>query len=281
MKKRSRIITIIAICGITMLMLLISQYKNLNAQSDITDKSREKLAYQAKGKKMPGKKRGNLGKKNAGKKGSPRSKNPDANRDKESKGATGFYRAVIENNLFRPLGWRRPNRESQYTLIGTMIEPEGKIAKAFLMEQRSNQYYAVSVGEKVGNATVKKIASNQVTLYKAGEIVTIRAESNQFLSSSGREGGGPRSPNRENRADRNSENRGDKQLDSKEMKKRFQNASPEERKRMLEKFRKTQGNKKEVKGKAKKEKKKEKKEDKGRDDKGKGESKGKVEYRGK
>jgi len=48
------------------------------------------------------------------------------------------------------------------------------------------------------------------------------------------------------------------------MKKRFQNASPEERKRMLEKFRKTQGNKKEVKGKAKKEKKKEKKDDKGK-----------------
>jgi hypothetical protein len=73
MKKRSRIITIIAICGITMFMLLISQYKNLNAQSDITDKSREKLAYQAKGKK------------NAGKKGSPPSKNPETNRDKESK----------------------------------------------------------------------------------------------------------------------------------------------------------------------------------------------------
>ena len=280
-KKRSKTITISVLCGVAIFLLLISPNRNLNAESNV-EKTKEQFAYQAKGKKkMPGKKRGNLEKQNAGKDASSRGKNPDANRDKESKGNADFYRAVVENNLFRPLGWQKPNREPQYTLIGTMIEPEGKIAKAFVLEQRSNQYYTVAVGEKVGNATVKKIASNEVTLYKGGEMVTIRAESIQFLGGSDREGGRSRSSNGENRADRNPENRGDKQLNSKEMKKRFQNASPEERKRMLEKFRKTKGNKKQVKGKAKKAGKSKGDDGKGWEDKGKDDGKGKVEYRGK
>ena len=60
-----------------------------------------------------------------------------------------FYQPIVENNLFRPLGWRKPNRESEYTLIGTLIESNNQRAKAFLIERRSNQYYPVSVGEKV------------------------------------------------------------------------------------------------------------------------------------
>lgn len=144
MKNRSRIITIIAICGVTMFMLLISPYKNLNAQSDAVDKSGGKLAYQAKGKKKPG------GKQDVGKDASPRSKNPDVNRDED------FYRVIVENNLFRNLGWKKPNRKPQYTLIATLIESKGNISKAFVMEQRENQYYYVSVGEKWGTPLLER-----------------------------------------------------------------------------------------------------------------------------
>ena len=278
MKNRSRIITIIAICGVTMFMLLISPYKNLNAQSDAVDKSGGKLAYQAKGKKKPG------GKQNARKDGSPRSKNPDVNRDKDLKADEDFYRVIVENNLFRNLGWKKPNRKPQYTLIATLIESKGNIAKAFVMEQRENQYYYVSVGEKVGDAIVEKIRSNEVTLYQAGNMLTIRAESRQFLSGSDGKGGGHSPPNRENRPNRNSENRDGKQPNLKETKNRFQNASPEERKRMLEQYRKTQGSKKQSKNSAGKED-KGKVTDKGRDDKGevgdKGrDDKGEVEDKG-
>ena len=224
MKNRSKIIAVIAICGVAMLMLLISQYQNLNAQGDVTDKSREKLAYQAKGKKMPDQKRGNREKQNASKDASARSKNSDTNRDKESKGDADFYRVIVENNLFRPLGWQRPNREPQYTLIGTMIESGGKSAKAFMKEQRSDEYYSVSVGEKVGDATVEKIETNEVTLNRAGKMMTIRAHLIQFLSSSGGDGGASRPSNRENRPNGSSEKRGGEQLNSEQMKKRFQNA---------------------------------------------------------
>ena len=280
MKNRSRIITIIAICGVTMFMLLISPYKNLNAQSDAVDKSGGKLAYQAKGKKK------SSGKQDVGKDASPRSKNPDVNRDKDLKVDEDFYRVIVENNLFRNLGWRKPNRKPQYTLIATLIESKGNISKAFMMEQRENQYYYVSVGEKMGDAIVRKIQSNEVTLYRAGNTLTIHAESRQFLSSSDGKGGGYSPPNRENRPNRNSENRDGKQPNLrdgkqpnlKEMKNRFQNVSPEERKRMLEQYRKMQGSKEQSKGSAGKED-KGRVTDKRRDDKGEVGDKGRDDKR--
>ena len=243
MKKRSRIITVIAICGVAILLLLISQYRNLNAESDV-EKAKEQFVYQAKGKKMPRRNQGNSEKYNAGKDASAHSKNSDTNRDKESKGDADFYRVIVENNLFRPLGWQRPNREPQYALIATLIGSERGFAKAFIMERRSNQHYYVSVGEKVGNAVIKRIKSNEVVLYEVGKRMTIRAESSQFLSGSGGKGGEPPPSNRENRPDRNSDNRGDKQPNLNGMKNRFQNASPEEIQRMKEEFRRSQGNKK-------------------------------------
>ncbi len=59
-KKRSKTITVIVLCGVAILLLLISQNRNLNAESNV-EKTKEQFAYQAKGKKkMHGKKRGNL-----------------------------------------------------------------------------------------------------------------------------------------------------------------------------------------------------------------------------
>lgn len=231
MKNRAKIIAVIVLCGVTMLMLLIHPYKNLNAESNITDKSGAKIAYQSKGKKMLDAKRANREKQNAGKKSSVRGKTPDADRDKASKGDAGFYRAVVENNLFRPLGWQRPNREPQYTLIATLIESEGTAAKALMMERRSNQFYYVAVGEKVGQAIVKKIELNEVTLDKAGGTMTIRAESSQFLSSSGGEGSGSASADGDNRRNRNAgkrESRDGKQSGSDQKANRSPNRSRQE-----------------------------------------------------
>ncbi len=63
--------------------------------------------------------------------------------------------------------------------------------------------------------------------------MTIRAEPIQFLSGSDGKGGGPPSPNRENRPNPNPENRGGEQPNWNQMKNRFQNASREERIQML------------------------------------------------
>ena len=93
-----------------------------------------------------------------------------------------YYKVIVDNNLFRPLGWRPPNNKPRYTLIGTWISSNGVTAKALILEQRSNQTYYVSIGEKVGEATVEGIKSNQVSLDLSGDIKMIKSESIQFLS---------------------------------------------------------------------------------------------------
>lgn len=159
-----------------------------------------------------------------------------------------FYQPIVENNLFRPLGWRKPDDEPEFTLIGTLIESNNQRAKAFLKERRSNQYYPVSVGEKVGDAVVESIKPNEVSLGKDGKMVTLRADSNRFLDTSAISNkGGARSnqpseytsPEKEAQEE-NPESRGDRGWDENRMRKmaeRFRNASSEERKRMKEEFR--------------------------------------------
>ena len=251
MKTQSKITTVIVLCSAVIILLLISQYKSLNTHGDITGKSREMLVNPAKGKMTLNQKRANPEIQNAGKDASAHRKNPSVNQNKEPNGNADFYRVIVENNLFRPLGWQKPNSEPQYTLIATLIEPEGNMARAFLMDRKSNQSYYVAIGEKVGDAIVKDIKSNQVTLYKIGGTMTIRTEWSPFLSSSSTNGGRAPTLNRGNRSNQNSENRDSKQLNSMEMKRRFQNASSEERKRIMEQYRKTQENQKQEKVKAK------------------------------
>ena len=170
----------------------------------------------------------------------------DEDSKKPSSDNQNFYRVIVENNLFRALGWRKPKRESDYVLIGTLIEQNGKVAKAFVMEQRSSRYYSVSVGEKIGKSTVEKIEANQISLNSAGKTVTLKTDSVQFLSSSGGKGGGPKessqgaspSENKEKKQQAgNRNNRGGSRQDSSNLRDRFRNASPEERRRMIQGFR--------------------------------------------
>lgn len=160
-----------------------------------------------------------------------------------------FYQPIVENNLFRPLGWRKPNDESDFTLIGTLIESNNQRAKAFLIERRSNRYYPVSVGEKVGDAIVESIKPNEVSLTENGKTVTLRANSNRFLDTSAvsdkggaRFGQGSERAQAEKKApgEGESENRGNRGWDEERMRKiaeRFRNASAEDRERMREEFR--------------------------------------------
>ena len=172
----------------------------------------------------------------------------DEDNKKPSNDNQNFYRVIVENNLFRALGWRKPKREPDYVLIGTLIEQNGKVAKAFVMEQRSSRYYSVSVGEKIGKSTVEKIEANQISLNSAGKTVTLKTDSVQFLSSSGGKGGrrGPKessqgaSPSQNDKKKqqaRNRNNRGGNRQDSSNLRDRFRNASPEERRRMIQGFR--------------------------------------------
>jgi len=167
-----------------------------------------------------------------------------------------YYKVIVDNNLFRPLGWRPPNNKPRYTLIGTWISSNSMIAKALILEQRSNQTYYVSIGEKVGEATVESIKSDQVSLDLSGDIKMVKSESMQFLSGGeknrkrrGKDGeskskGKAREDGDEKRGSRNRGAAGGARgnwsgggsEDWRGAVERFRNASPEEQQKMREQF---------------------------------------------
>lgn len=160
-----------------------------------------------------------------------------------------YYRVVIENNLFRPLGWQRPDRNPDYALIATWIGTRGTVAKALVTERRSNQLYYVARGEKVGDAIIEKIEANQVSLKVSNDIVTLKTEGMQFLSDSSRsddkrgEGeesadGGERSRD-ERRGERAERRGGNRERDA--LREWLRTASPEERREKLEAIRRQRG----------------------------------------
>ncbi len=176
----------------------------------------------------------------------------------DSKGNQDFYKMIVDNNLFRPLGWRPPNREPEYAYIGTRT---GTLSEAYVSEQRSNQFYTVKVGDKVGDAVVKEIESKKITLDKNGEMITLRRENSPFLKSSGSR----RSPSRSESSNRDQNNNNDTSKSDKEatmknaredaekrmreemmkraaeMRRRFGNASREERMRMIGEYGRRRG----------------------------------------
>ena len=160
-----------------------------------------------------------------------------------------FYRVIIDNNLFRPLGWRKPNRDPEYALVATWIGTKGTVAKALVMERKSSELYYVARGEKIGDAIVENIAANQVSLKASDDIVTLKAESMQFLSGSGssREKSGEsgdavasgEDSEDERRAQRAGQRGANRERDA--LREWLRNASPEERRRKLEAIRRERG----------------------------------------
>ncbi len=105
-----------------------------------------------------------------------------------------FYQTIIDNNIFRPLNWEPPQRESAYTLLGTAIV-DGSNATAYIQERKSDRFYAVSVGQQVGAMTVKSIIPKRVTLTQNGESLTLAMSNSQFLNSRGSRSMPPRREN--------------------------------------------------------------------------------------
>ena len=173
-----------------------------------------------------------------------------------------FYKTIIDHNLFRPLGWTPPKNEPSYSLIGTAVDSNGVISQATLLEKRSNRYHFVTIGTKVGDMTVRDIQAKKVTFDKAGETVTLKTGGLQLLTVK-RERGGDRERGEggsERAGNNNSErNRGNQagaerreqaeqqeranaeQNRRREIMERMRNASPEERRRMIERFRGDRG----------------------------------------
>ncbi len=175
-----------------------------------------------------------------------------------------FYRTIIDNNLFRPLGWTPPNNEPSYSLEGTAVNQDGVISQATLLERRSNRYHFVTIGTELDGMTVKDIQAKQIILDKEGETVTLKTGEFRTLSTKrGNEGGrgggrgegasetarnnntGQNRANQANAEQRRQTERGGQdaaqQVRRREMMERMRNASPEERREMIQQFRRRGG----------------------------------------
>ena len=102
--------------------------------------------------------------------------------EKVSHDLDDFYRVIIENNIFRPLNYKPPSRQSDLTLIGTIIATDKSTATAYITERKTERSYSVKEGEKIDDAIVKTIQPKQVTLDKGGKIVSLTLSSTPFFS---------------------------------------------------------------------------------------------------
>jgi hypothetical protein len=127
-----------------------------------------------------------------------RSSGGDKRQGKGGKGGGGadeYYKSIVDNNLFRPLGWGGEKRGPAFRLIGTVIN-QGKKPRALIFEFAKNTTHYVAMGDKIGNATVESIDEKSVTLNQDGEgplKLNISQES-PFLGGSGGGGGGGGGP---------------------------------------------------------------------------------------
>lgn len=176
--------------------------------------------------------------------------------------STDYYRVIVDNNIFRPLGWRPPRQEPEYTFIGTSTSADGSKLEGYILERRSNKFYTAVIGDKIGDAVVTEIKQKQILLDKGGEVITLNAGNMQFLQAGSSRGSSRSNNNRDNNSDqdrRASESRSsDKEKAAAEAKakeeaerrareersrrwqegmSRFRNASPEQREQMMRQYR--------------------------------------------
>ena len=94
-----------------------------------------------------------------------------------------FYQTIIDSNIFRPLNWEPPHRESDYRLLGTILAADGHQGTAYIQDLKSETLNTVSVGQKIGTMTVKFITPKQVTLTQNGKTLILSMRNSPFLNS--------------------------------------------------------------------------------------------------
>ena len=89
---------------------------------------------------------------------------------------TAFYRTIVDNNLFRPLGWRPPRPRETYRLLGTILPTDSNTPKqAILQKPLVGRIYTVTIGEPLDTDTaVTDIQQKQVTLENAEHQRTLK-----------------------------------------------------------------------------------------------------------
>ena len=93
-----------------------------------------------------------------------------------------FYQIIIDNNLFRPLGWRPPAKNKiTYKLLGTITNSETP-ARAILQDKASQRTYTVSIDETLGDFQVIEIQPRRVTLKNGTQHVTLLLDNTLLIN---------------------------------------------------------------------------------------------------
>lgn len=84
---------------------------------------------------------------------------------------SSFYQLIIDNNIFRPLGWRVIVRQPQYQLIGTFTNTERH--KAIILDKHSNQLHTLQENDTIGDVIIEQIESKRVILRQDDTPITL------------------------------------------------------------------------------------------------------------
>ena len=96
---------------------------------------------------------------------------------------TEFYRIIIDNNLFRPLGWKPERPKEPFRLIGTRIPTDERTSpQAIIQATQGNKTYIVTTGDTFSkDTTITDIQPKQVTLEKSGHQRTLKLSTTTWL----------------------------------------------------------------------------------------------------
>ena len=93
----------------------------------------------------------------------------DKKETKRKLSAASFYGVIVTNNLFRPLGYRKPKQGPSFQLIATVIDGENGKNRALVRNNKNQRIHYVTAGEAFAGVKVKQIEPNRITLLLEGE----------------------------------------------------------------------------------------------------------------
>ena len=96
-----------------------------------------------------------------------------------------YYRTIIDNNLFRPLGWTPPRPIEPYQLLGTILPTDEKIPPQAIIQVSTagNKTHIVSIGDTLDADTkIVDIQSKQATLDCAGQQTILKLDTSPWIS---------------------------------------------------------------------------------------------------
>ncbi len=256
--KFSRILIILGICCVAGLLLVFGmrlQAQDSGRGGKVALNTNDQQSVRERIEQFRNRQRGN----NRGEQGRSERNvnwgNRDRSEDNSSSNSEDYYSVIVNNNIFRPLGWRPPKREPEYGFVGTRVAEDASKSVGYVSERRSNRFHTVGIGDKIGDAVVTEIKDKKILLDKNGETITLRAGSLQFLKTGGSRRGGEARENDNNRDNdeerRASSNRDDNERREREaaerrrqewaqraqeMRRRFESASRGDRERMMREF---------------------------------------------